>query len=99
MKCPCCSGSGEIEDGPPTQLSPLQRRIWEVVRRSDGIAIGDLIDRIYASTKGGGPANPSQTINTTVHNANKRLAIFGQKIVSTRGPGSLYSLQHLDNGK
>jgi hypothetical protein len=92
MKCPCCNGTGEIEDRPPVLLPPLQHRIWDIVRKSNGIAVADLVERVYAGTKDGGPQNPRNTISVSVHHANVRLAAANMRLVSSHGQ---YWLQRL----
>lgn len=97
MKCPCCNGSGEVDDDvSPVHLSPLQFRIWDIVRKSPhGISIRDLVDRVYIDREDGGPEYATRCVWRTVWNANRRLAVVDQRIVSTKGWGSLYRLEHL----
>jgi hypothetical protein len=54
MRCPCCGGSGEI-DGPPVQLTPLQRRIYDLVRaRPHYLGSADLACQVYGDEPDGG---------------------------------------------
>jgi hypothetical protein len=97
IKCPCCHGSGQITERSPVRLTPLQFRIWDIVRRADGISAADLIQKVYSQHWEGGPINAAKSVCVTVHHANKRLATVNQRIVSSRGRGSLYRLQYLDS--
>jgi hypothetical protein len=97
IRCPCCNGTGLINEYPPVRLSEMQYRIWDIVRRAPhGIAVGELVNRVYADHPNGGPISAPQSVCVTVWKANKRLALANQKIVSTKGRGSIYSLQHID---
>ena len=94
--CPCCNGAGTIAEHAPVRLSAMQYRIWDIVRRSKhGITCGDLVDKVYENCKS--PEHAQQSVCVTVWKANKRLAEVKQKIVSTRGRGSIYTLQRLDD--
>jgi hypothetical protein len=74
----------------------MEFRIWDIVRRAkSGIAVADLVNQVYANCKS--PEYAQQSVVVTVCNANKRLATVKQRIVSTRGRGSIYSLQRLDD--
>jgi hypothetical protein len=95
ITCPCCGGSGQIEEQGPVPLTPLQFKIYDAVWRSKyGIDSRTLIDRIYADRIDGGPDNPRNAICVTIKNMNLRLATVGQSIGgTTRGRGSVYRLQ------
>ncbi len=97
--CPCCNGKGTIIDKPvppPVRLTAMQHRIWDIVRRAEsGIAVADLVDRVYANCRS--PENARSSVVVTVSNANKRLATAKQRIASTRGHGATYTLQHIDD--
>jgi hypothetical protein len=95
ITCPCCGGSGQIEEQAPVPLTPLQFKIYDAVRRSKhGLGSRALIDRVYADRIDGGPDNPINTICQTIKNMNARLAVVGQRVHgTTRGVGSVYRLQ------
>lgn len=94
--CPCCLGKGEIEERSPVHLSPMQFKIWDVVRRSKhGITGPDLTGKVYADKEDGGPLNANISVHVQIVKANIRLAPAKQRIVSTGGgPGALYRLKH-----
>lgn len=92
MKCPCCQGSGVIPDQAPVHLSPLQLRIYDIVRKHRyGISGPMLADRVYADREDGGPDSAKVSICVQIVRANKRLVPAGQKI--TCGNGKLYRLE------
>lgn len=96
ITCPCCNGSGTVEsDGPLEVLSPMQRQIYEAVRDNAGkLGCERLITLIYGGRYDGGPDFPWDSIHVTVHNMNKRLARFGQRLDATRrGPGATYRIR------
>lgn len=94
IPCPCCQGSGEIEERPkgPECLSPTALRIWEIVRRRNGISGPDLVNLIYADRANGGPVNARKSVHVTICKANKLLAAEGVQIKGTGGRGSTYHL-------
>jgi hypothetical protein len=96
IECPCCGGAGQITERSPVRLTMMQFRIWDIVRKLDGISAADLVDRVYVNHPNGGPINAAKCICVIVHHANKRLAAVNQRIASSKGPGFLYRLQHLD---
>ena len=98
MKCPCCNGTGKV-DGPPVHMSPMQNRVWDIVRHAaDGIESAALIDRIYADRADGGPAYASKTVHVAICRLNKRLRLVDQRI---HGVGSVYRLEtvHQEGGR
>ena len=98
--CPCCNGTGEIVEKCPVYLTPLQYRIWDLVRRSaDGIGGRDLVDVIYAGNSNGEPPYAMTSVHVTIRNANVRLAAANQKIISNGGRTSTYRLKHLNDGQ
>lgn len=80
-------------------LSPMQFRIFDIVRGSkDGITGTDLVNRIYAGVKDGGPLSAYHTVMVQVTRANKRLARKNLRIATaTGGRGSPFHLQHLSS--
>ncbi len=101
-KCPCCNGTGEVSgqivDPAPVPLTRMQYRIWDILRRSDGISIAALVDRTYADRASGGPQHARESVYVSISKANKQLAVVGQKIVSLRAGGSdrVYRVMQLD---
>ena len=90
MKCPCCGGTGEIDPKAPVDLSPLQFRIYDIVRRAkDGIPGPLLIDRVYAHYPDGGPLTASRSVYVQIRRMNERLAAVRERVAST---GSVYRL-------
>lgn len=85
--CPCCNGSGDIEPGPPVELTPTQTTIYNVVRtaKSD-VPIARLVNAVYSDRIGGGPIAADDVIRSQVYQLNKRLATVGQRIGS-KGKG------------
>lgn len=92
--CPCCNGIGEIEQKSPVQLTPMQFRIYDIVRRSPhGIEGPQLVDRVYADRADGGPDFASRSVHVQIKNMNERLAMAQENIhASSRGRGGLYRL-------
>lgn len=94
MKCPCCNGTGEIELNAPALLTPLQYHLWDALRRApEGLTTRVLVDRLYGDREDGGPNNDRQCIFNLTHQANKRLAVVGYRIVASRGRYSTYRLE------
>jgi hypothetical protein len=97
LKCPTCNGTGEFEEeAPGVHLSYMERRVWDIVRKSKhGIEGPALINRAYADRIDGGPASARISIYCTIKAANKKLAAVGQKIgCPTRNRGSKYTIQY-----
>lgn len=95
ITCPCCAGTGEIEESPAAaMLTPTQRKIYLAARDTKGgIEIRKLVDHLYGDRHDGGPLYAWDTIHVTVHNMNKRLAPYGEAVKSNRsGPGAVYRL-------
>jgi hypothetical protein len=95
MKCPCCNGTGQIEDVAHARLTPLQARIYGIILKGP-ISVAGLTEVVYADRLDGGPATARNTISVTIHYANQRLAPVHQRIVSTKGHGSVYRLEHFE---
>jgi hypothetical protein len=59
----------------------LRQRLVDIVgARPDGIAIGDLVDRVYADDPDGGPLTAPRSVNVLIHRANAQLAAQGYQI-------------------
>jgi hypothetical protein len=94
MKCPCCEGTGEIEDVIPMFLTPNQRTIYSTVMRSKGGAPGTkLVDALYSHRADGGPLFAWDSLHVTIYNMNKLLASIGERLCADkRGSGAVYRL-------
>lgn len=93
--CPCCGGRGTI-DGPPVQLTPTERAIYDAVRSKPHRLSGmDLCGIVYADREDGGPLTAPCSIRQMILKANRRLAIAGERIRATArgGPGARYYLE------
>jgi cyanate lyase len=91
MKCPCCDGTGEIEEKAPVALSPMQFRVYDIVRRSKyGIAGKDLVTRMYGDRDDGGPITAEISMHVIVNRLNERLGVVGQRVAC--GVGRRYRL-------
>lgn len=99
ITCPCCAGKGKIEERAPVPLSPMQFRIYDIVRRSKyGIDTVGLVERVYSGQEDGGPLYAHRSVRTQITRANKRLLEAKLRIATGRqGPGNRYHLQHLSS--
>jgi hypothetical protein len=74
-----------------------QRVVNIVSSRPDGIAIGDLVDAVYADDPDGGPVTAPRSVNVMIHKANAQLAAQGYAIKSMwLGRGARYRLVKID---
>ena len=98
VRCPCCEGSGEIEEGAPVPLSPMQLCIFDIVRKSKyGVPGPALVDRVYADWADGGPINAYNSVQVQIRRLNDRLAKAGLRIASeTHGEGGGYKLERIN---
>jgi hypothetical protein len=67
-----------------------QRIVDILLKRPDGMPIGELIQRVYAVRADGSPPSAIQCIAVMVYQANKQLQTQGCRIVSTKGRGARY---------
>jgi len=87
--CPCCG-----QPIPPDiHLSPIQRRIYELVKRFPGISRTDLTSRVYADDPTGGP-DSDNVISVHAYQINRRLKPHGLILRAVRGYG--YHIERLD---
>jgi hypothetical protein len=93
--CKCC-GHPIVSDEISAALTPLQRRIFNVVKNAGtaGIRGKDVMDIVYADDINGGPDN-TNIIAVVASQANRRLVRFGVKISGRRGPGGGLKLEKL----
>lgn len=92
IKCPCCNGTGEIEQDAPVYLSPMQLKIYNIVRKRNGILPSDLVNRVYATDPDGGPEFAQISVRVAIVKANARLAAAGERIAG--GRTQFYKLIH-----
>lgn len=94
IKCPCCEGTGKVEEiAAPAILSKRQSQIYQLVKSAKNVGLGghDIVARLYANSRDGGPLYPLDTVHVTIRNMNMRLASIREGIVADRrGPGSVY---------
>ncbi len=95
--CPCC-GHPALEDAAVKEdLTPMQRRLYDVLKSvgQAGIGISGLMDRVYSN--GGyhtnGPPNSPNVLHVQKRFMKERLAKHGLRITSSRGPGALWRLE------
>jgi hypothetical protein len=70
-----------------------QRLVDIVTNRPDGMAIGELVDAVYADDPDGGPVTAPRSVNVMIHKANKQLRSQGYQIKPTwLGRGARYHL-------
>jgi hypothetical protein len=91
IDCPYCAGSGKVKSRPiPVALTPLQRRIYELLAAVPiGVSIDAVVNRVYVD---GAPPNARNSVWVTIINANKRLEPFQQRIIAKRGWCSLKTI-------
>lgn len=98
MKVPVCKCCGHpiVADEIGVVLTPLQRRIFNVVRSAGaaGIRGKDVMDIVYANVSDGGP-DSTNIIAVVANQMNRRLAQFSLKIQGRRGPGGLFTIERL----
>jgi hypothetical protein len=72
----------------------LRQRLVDIIgNRPDGIAIGDLVDQVYADHVDGGPVTAPRSVNVLIHRANVQLAPQGYRIKAmSLGRGARYRL-------
>lgn len=98
IKCPCCHGIGLVEEEAPVPLTPIQQKIYDIVRSAKhGIDGPTLVNRVYADREDGGPEFASVCVHMTIMRMNKRLLPANIKIGAThRGVGGKFRVERLD---
>lgn len=94
--CKCC-GHPIVSDDPIIAiLTPLQRRIYNMVKAAGAAGIGasTIMERIYANDINGGP-DSSNVVSVVVNQMNRRLASFNLKIKGRGGPGSVFTIRQV----
>ena len=93
--CECC---GHPIPPPAARFgfTPIQSRLYEVVRRAGtvGVGIADIMEFVYADNLNGGPENPN-VIHVHRSFMKPKLAKHGLQISSSRGHGALWRLKPL----
>lgn len=102
MKVPLCKCCGHpiVSDEIGVVLTPLQRRIFNIVRSAGtaGIRGKDIMEIVYANVLDGGP-DSTNIIAVVASQANRRLAQFNLKLQGRRGPGGLFTIEKLPRSK
>lgn len=98
--CPCCGSTLDAPlgiDGKRAWLGPNQQALFNILKRHpDGITASAIRDRIFTASRKGTPYVACDSIvAATANYTNKKLASWGLRIVSTKGPGSVYRLVRL----
>lgn len=93
--CKCC-GHPLVSDEIGVVLTPLQRRIFNVVKQAGtaGISGSDIMDSVYANVRNGGP-DSTNIIAVVAGQANKRLAQFNIRLTGRRGVGGVFRLEKI----
>jgi len=87
----CCPACGQVIIDSPNHLSPMQRRIFDLVKKLGQAHSEVLVERIWNESNT--PAWPKQTLHVHIHNVNRKLYHLGLAIRSTnRGCWSAYRL-------
>ena len=98
MKCPCCNGTGTIEEGPPIPLPVMQAKIYDIVRRQkQGITNPDLVTKVYEDHADGGPDFAAVSVRVMIKRINDKLVSCNQRIRATnKGLGAVLYLERLN---
>lgn len=99
--CPCCGHSLDKPigiDGARVWLGANQQALFNIVKaHPDGIAAEAIRQRLFSTSRKGKPYSRCDSIvAATANYTNKKLKLWGLKIVSTGGPGSVYRLVRLE---
>jgi hypothetical protein len=87
--CPHC-GAAIVPERLP--LTPVQRRIVDVVRRRGAISAEDLRCAVWADDEDNGPLN-DKTLRVHIHLLNQRLAGYGLCVRANKGAGATYRIR------
>ena len=88
--CSCC-GHPLPASGARASLTPMQRRMFDVVLRSGtaGITAPEIMNRLYEDDPDGGAENQN-IVPVMAKNIRQRIEKFGITLLGTRGHGSLF---------
>lgn len=91
-RCEAC-GHPTISNGARAKLTPVQRRMFDVVHRSGtvGISSPDLMALVYQDHADGGPS--SNVLGVQAAYMRPRLKPFGLTIRSSRGPSAVWRIE------
>jgi hypothetical protein len=90
-QCPHC-GAPRVPERLP--LTPVQRRIVDVVRRRGEVNAEDLRCAVWADDEDGGPLN-DKTLHVHIYLLNKKLRRYGLAVRANKGAGATYKLRHV----
>lgn len=97
----CCTKCGQTlppEGEPGINLAPIQRRIFDLVRRAGphGISSTRLFNLIYDCDSNGGPLNGKRCLYVHVNQTNKRLRKHGLRMHGGSGAaGCRYRIENI----
>ena len=99
VTCPCCFGTGQIEQQAPVPLTPMQFQIFDTVRRAKyGIGGQLLTDRVYADHPDGGPVSGYKSVQVQITHLNRRLAKANLRVGAALRGGPYFLLQTESSG-
>ena len=98
--CPCCGAVLEAPigiDGTRVWLGANQQALFNIVKKHPaGISADVIRQRLFSRSRNGEPyAHCDSIVAATANYTNKKIKAWGLKIVSTKGPGSVYRLVRL----
>jgi hypothetical protein len=95
--CPCCLGSGEVDEVDDMALTYMERRVFKSINASAGISVHEIVRDVYSDRVDGGPETARECINTTIRRLNRKIAARGRivKASNRRGKGSVYRVEAL----
>jgi hypothetical protein len=89
----CCPHCGQAIVPERLPLTPVQRRIVDVVRRRGEVSADDLRSAVWAHDADGGPEN-LKTLHVHIYLLNKKLRRCGLVVRANKGAGATYQLRH-----
>jgi hypothetical protein len=89
--CPHC-GAPRVPDRLP--LTPVQKRIVDVVRRRGEVSAEDLRVAVWADDEDGGPEN-LKTLHVHIYLLNKKLRRYGLAVRANKGAGATYKIERV----
>lgn len=102
VKVPLCPSCGHpiVSDEIGVVLTPLQRRIFNLVKRAGvaGVSCQEVMAIVYANVRGGGPVS-ANIVSVVCNQMNKRLEQFSIAIKGIRGRGGTIALCRLQSGR
>jgi len=99
ITCPCCFGTGQIEQQAPVPLARQQFQIFDIVRRSQyGITTPAIADRLYADHPDGGPISGHKGVQTQIVQINRKLAKANLRLGPKTHGGPYFLMQIESSG-